>query len=144
MVDRPPRRLALLSVHPEYAEALVNGDKTVEFRKRALATDVTHVAIYATMPVGRIVGIFSVKEQVIDTPHGLWSKFRAVAGISQDKFVAYYNGHATGVGIRVDEMVRLKDWITLEEAFGISRAPQSIQYFKPEDAAPSLSATFGS
>jgi predicted transcriptional regulator len=143
MVDRPPRRLALLSIHPEYAEALVSGHKTVEFRKRALAADVTHVAIYATMPVGRIVGVFSVKDQVIDTPHALWSKFRAVAGISQDKFVAYYEGHATGVGIQVDEMVRLQNWITLEDAFGISRPPQSIQYFRPEDAAPGLSLALG-
>jgi predicted transcriptional regulator len=133
-------RLALLSVHPEFADALVRGEKLVEFRKRALAADVTHVAIYATKPVGRIVGVFRIRDQVTDTPHGLWAKFKRVAGISQDRFLAYYEGHESGVGIRVEAMIALDESVTLEDAFGISRPPQSVQYFQPTVAGPKLSA----
>lgn len=144
MAERDFVRLALLSVHPEYAEALLEGKKQVEFRKRALAADVTHVAIYATMPVGRIVGVFSVREQVTDSPPALWKRFRRVAGISQDRFLAYYDGYQHGVGIRVRDMMALDEFLTLEDAFGISRPPQSVQYFEPAMAATPLHAALAS
>lgn len=140
MAERDSVRLALLSVHPEYAEALVAGTKRVEFRKRALAPDVTHVAIYATMPVGRIIGVFSVREQVTDTPFGLWKRFKRVAGIDQDRFLAYYDGHQSGVGIRVRKVIPLDEHLTLEDAFGISRPPQSVQYFESASACTPLHA----
>lgn len=140
MAERDSVRLALLSVHPEYAEALVAGTKRVEFRKRALAPDVTHVAIYATMPVGRIIGVFSVREQVTDTPVGLWKRFKRVAGIDQDRFLAYYDGHQSGVGIRVRKVIPLDEHLTLEDAFGITRPPQSVQYFEPASAGAPLHA----
>ena len=43
-----------MSIHPVYANAILTGDKKVEFRKRRLAADVTHVLVYATAPeIGR-------------------------------------------------------------------------------------------
>jgi predicted transcriptional regulator len=138
MADSSGYRVALLSVHPEYAQAILDGTKTVEFRKRPLADDVTHVAIYATMPVGRVVGVFAVEEQVFAEPRSLWREFRKVAGISEEKFHAYYDGRDQGVGIKVSDLVTLPDQVTLEEAFGISRPPQSFQYFAPSEASASL------
>ncbi|PEG52808.1 ASCH domain-containing protein [Mycolicibacterium diernhoferi] len=138
MVEGRPVRLALLSVHPEYASALVSGRKTVEFRKRPLAPDVTHVVIYATQPVARVVGVFSIREQVMESPRQLWNMFHNVAGISKAKFMDYYRGCSTGVGIRVGEMTGLPDNFTLQEAFGISRPPQSFQYFTLRQTAPKL------
>ena len=49
-------RLALLSVHPEFADALVRGEKLVEFRKRALAADVTHVVVGGNATAGFRIG----------------------------------------------------------------------------------------
>ncbi len=43
--------IALMSIHPQYANAIVEGTKRVEFRKRPLARNVTHVIVYATAPV---------------------------------------------------------------------------------------------
>lgn len=138
MVTRSPSRLALLSVHPEYAAALLEGTKTVEFRKRPLAADVSHVAIYATYPISRVVGIFAVHDQVTDTPQKLWQRFRKVAGISESSFRAYFEGRSEGVGIRLRERVILGRGVTLEEAFGIARPPQSFQYFTFNQAAATL------
>lgn len=133
MAKESPVRLALLSVHPEYAEALVNGTKKVEFRKRALAADVTHVAIYATRPVGRVVGVFSIDEQVVAEPGELWRQFSKVAGISRPRFFEYYDGLHRGVGIRVKSFLGLEGGMTLEDALGISRPPQGTQYFSISD-----------
>ncbi|MGO9351300.1 MAG: hypothetical protein ACLP3C_10950 [Mycobacterium sp.] len=143
MADDLAYRIALLSVRPEYVDALLNGTKTVEFRKRPLASDVTHVAIYATHPVARVVAVFSVREQIIDSPRALWRKFGKVAGISKSGFLAYYEGYAQGVGIEVHELVRLDERVTLQEAFGIDRPPQSLRYFAPHQAAPELVDVLG-
>lgn len=143
MADDHARRVALLSVHPEYAQAILDGTKTVEFRKRPLAPDVTHVAIYATQPVGRVVAVFSIEEQVTDTPRRLWHKFQKVAGISKDKFLAYYDGHKEGVGIKVGDLVGLEERETLEDAFGITRPPQSFQYFEANKASSRLQVALG-
>lgn len=137
MAEVPVSRIALLSVHPEYAAALIGGTKMVEFRKRRLAPDVTHVAIYATQPIGRVVAIFSIDEQVSDTPRRLWQRFRHVAGISRAKFLEYFAGYSSGVGIQVGRLAGI-DHVTLEDAFGISRPPQGVQYFSK--ALPSLTS----
>ncbi len=138
MAEDRARRVALVSVHPEYAEAILDGTKTVEFRKRPLAPDVTHVAVYATRPVGRVVAVFSVEGQVTDNPHRLWRDFQDVAGISKSDFLAYYDGHNVGVGIKVRDLVRLDEYETIEEAFGITRPPQSFQYFEARTASSRL------
>ena len=52
-------RVAVMSIHPRYAEAILSGQKRVEFRKRRLAPDVTTVLVYATQPVGVLVGRLS-------------------------------------------------------------------------------------
>jgi predicted transcriptional regulator len=96
------------------------------------------VAIYATQPIARVVAVFSVHEQVTDTPNQLWRKFHDVAGISKTKFLDYYEGYSKGVGIRVGEMMGLEENFTLQEAFGISRPPQSFQYFTLRQTAPKL------
>lgn len=52
----------LMSIKPEYAELILSRKKTVEIRKKrihAVAGDV--VIIYATTPIKRIVGYFTIK-----------------------------------------------------------------------------------
>ena len=144
MADDLAYRIALLSLRPKFVDALLNGTKTVEFRKRPLASNVTHVAIYATRPVARVVAVFSVREQIVGSPRALWRKFGTVAGgSSRAGFFAYYEGCAQGVGIEVDELFRLDEPLTLQEAFGIDRPPQSVQYFAPQQAAPELVDVLG-
>lgn len=144
MADEPAYRIALLSVRPKFVDAFLDGTKMVEFRKRRLADDVTHVAIYATRPVARVVAMFSIRRQVTVSPPTLWRKFKTVAGGSSRKGVlAYYEGCDQGVGIEVDELFCLDDPLTLQEAFGIDRPPQSVRYFAPHQAAPQLVALLG-
>lgn len=51
----------LLSIQPEYAEKILNGTKRFEYRKAVTRNEsVRTVVIYATMPVGKVVGEFEV------------------------------------------------------------------------------------
>ena len=74
-LTRSDERVALLSVHPLYAAALVDGRKTVEFRKRRLAPDVSRVRVYATAPLQHVIGEFEVAETVEGTPGEIWDRF---------------------------------------------------------------------
>jgi predicted transcriptional regulator len=49
-----------MSIHPQYADAILRGDKTVEFRKRGFSHPVSHVLIYATAPRKLVLGYFVV------------------------------------------------------------------------------------
>ena len=81
MAKNPPV-VALLSIHPQYAEAILNGEKKVEFRKAGFSKDVTHVVIYATKPIGAVVGVFETDGSVVQSPRELWQTFSAVGGIN--------------------------------------------------------------
>ena len=67
-------RAALMSIHPRYADAILDGTKVVEFRKRALAGDISTVLVYATAPVRRLVGTFQLSATLTASPRDLWQQ----------------------------------------------------------------------
>lgn len=127
-------RVALMSIRPEFADAILSGEKVVEFRKRPVADDVSHVLIYATMPVGSLLGWFAVRGQTTMSPEGLWSTFRAVGGISKSRFFEYYEQRERGTGILVDTAARFSKPFPLTELGTSLRPPQSFQYLTASQA----------
>lgn len=121
-------RVALMSIHPRYANAILDGHKTVEFRKRPLADDVTHVVIYSTVPEKAVIGFFSIESQETRTPVTLWEEFHDQGVIEREAFFAYYAGSERGTGIRVRRAVRLRRKISLTQDLGVARPPQCFQY----------------
>ena len=49
--------IAFLPIKPIYANRILEGSKRYEFRRTRLRQDITHVVIYSTSPVKKIVGI---------------------------------------------------------------------------------------
>lgn len=131
-------RLVLMSVHPEFAEAILAGTKTVEFRKRPVAADVTHVVIYVTQPVSAVVGVFAVADQITASPNSLWTRFKQVAGISRRRFFEYYDGRTEGTGIQVEAVYPFAERLSLRDALGVHRPPQSYQYLRAHQATRAL------
>ncbi|MGM7777434.1 hypothetical protein ACSVHC_15640 [Arthrobacter sp. KNU-44] len=134
MGKNAPARVALMSIRPEFADAILSGGKVVEFRKRPVADDVSHVLIYATMPVGSLVGWFTVREQQTMSPRRLWSAFRAVGGISKSRFFEYFDQREHGTGILVDTAARFPEPVPLTELGASLRPPQSFQYLTAAQA----------
>lgn len=124
-----------MSIHPEFAQAIIDGRKTVEFRKRPVAPDVSHVLIYATMPVGALVGWFAVEGQFTTEPRNLWKKFSENGAISRSRFFEYYSSGSLGTGIKVGAAVSFDRPLLLSQLEGISRPPQSFQYLSEQQAA---------
>lgn len=89
MADRTPRRVALLSIHPRHANAILRGEKLVELRRTSVAADVAQVLIYATAPVQAVVGWFDVDGVDADSKTGIWDAHGAVAGVTRQEFRDY-------------------------------------------------------
>lgn len=130
-----PGRVALMSIRPEFADAILSGDKAVEFRKRPVADDVSHVLIYATLPVGSLLGWFVVKGQSTTSPDDLWEQFSGVAGISKDRFFDYYSQRELGTGIIVGIAQKFHEPQPLARLGEEVRPPQSFQYLTDDQAA---------
>tara|TARA_B100000965_G_scaffold88138_2_gene71484 strand:- start:932 stop:1369 length:438 start_codon:yes stop_codon:yes gene_type:complete len=122
-----PSSIALLSIHPRFARRILEGKKRVEFRKRGFGRAVTHVVVYATQPVGRVVGFFTVKRVSIATPRSLWADYCSVGGIGGDEFWRYYQGKSEGCAIEVADVWALERPIPLGD-LGSMGAPQSFAY----------------
>lgn len=117
-----------MAIHPLYANAILDGRKRVEFRKRPLADDVRTVLVYATAPVKKIVGEFTVDHIVVTSPHDLWASFGAIGAIDQPAFDAYYAGARVAVGIQVREAQRYPNPVSLGALAPEPTVPQSFMY----------------
>jgi len=128
-------RVALFSIKPQYAEAILAGSKEVEFRRTALAADVTHVVIYATSPVQRVLGTFEVAGVEQATPTSLWTSYGRVGGIGLEDYLDYFTGAETAYAIKVRRPQTWTEPLALEALSPGLRAPQSYQYLRDEALA---------
>ncbi len=127
-------RVALLSIRPPFASAIARGAKTVEYRRRPLAPDVTHAVIYATLPVGRVLGLCEVTGQLVDTPERVWRATSERGFIDRSYFNEYFGGRERAVAISLRFVDDLEDQQVDLAWLGAVRPPQSYQYLHSEVA----------
>lgn len=130
MVETPKDQVALFSIRPQYAEAILNGTKTVEFRRRALRPTVRFIVIYSTSPVQRIVGAFAVSGVASMTPVDAWRRYGSVGGIGLEDFFAYYEGSTTAVAIGIGSRARAAVPLLLSAIDPLIRPPQAWMYVR--------------
>lgn len=134
--------IVLLSLHPPYVDAILRGDKKVEFRRRGFRRDVSHVVMYSTTPVGCIMGVFVVDGVEQAPPRELWAHYSEVAGLSESSFYEYYRGARSGVAIRIGAARPLQTPLDLRQLNGDFSAPQSFRYLKARDLPTELLSMF--
>ena len=117
-----------MSIHPEFAQLILDGKKKVEFRKTCFASEVSHVVIYATTPLKKVVGYFEVEKIHVGSPKTLWQSYSEVAGISERFFQDYYQNFREGVAIEVGQVYSLDHALSLDCISGSLVAPQSYVY----------------
>lgn len=108
------RRHALLAVKPPFAEALVDGRKTVEFRRvRPSLRAGDRVYVYATTPTQAIVGTFVCGPIVEERPDSLWQRFAKAGATPRSFFVSYFSGSERGCAIGVTQATAWTSPLTL-------------------------------
>ncbi len=91
---------AIISIHPGHADAILDGRKTIELRRRIPAIPLgTQLWIYATRPTGAIVGIAEVKKVTKAPPATIWKEHGNGTAVDHASFKAYFEGVQEGVAI---------------------------------------------
>ena len=127
-----------MSIHPEFADAIMSGTKTVEFRKRRPAADITKVYVYATAPKSQIIGWFDIDRIVEDTPSSIWKQFKTSGVIKYNPFRKYYSGSSKAFAIVVRQVHRLDDPLSLDEIVPRPAVPQSFIYLDERALAAAI------
>lgn len=86
-------RAMLLSVRPQYAEAILAGTKRAEIRRqRPSAAPGTPVIIYATKPRAAVIGTAHIDQVCDGTPAILWDQYQHLMGIARQEYNRYLQG----------------------------------------------------
>lgn len=106
---------ALISIHPGYANAILDGTKTIELRRRVPElVNGTRLWIYATRPTAAVVGVATISDVNRAHPRTIWRKHRNGAGVDHASFVEYFQGAQEAVAILLAAVKRVGP-ITIEE-----------------------------
>ncbi len=120
----------LLSIKPEFANKIFSGEKKFEFRKRIFKNpEVKTMVVYSTMPVGKIIGEFSIKKIHQNSPDFIWEKTKSFAGVDKSFFDAYYYGRDLAFAIEVGEAKLYSKPIDPKEKYINFVPPQSFMYW---------------
>ncbi len=127
----------LISIHPCFAEKIIDGKKRYEFRRKWAVRPVDTLVIYSTSPVKRIVAIASVQKIISGTPANLWDiAKKSGGGISQRQLLSYFKGRKSGFAVKLDNIKVVSDGVDPTSIFGKGfRPPQSFRYLRNEELA---------
>lgn len=123
------KKYVLMSIKPQYANAIMHGSKKVEFRKQIFDVNVERVYVYASHPVKKLIGYFDVDQVICENPDKLWDDYNKVGCISKKDFVSYFNNCSYGYAIAIKKVHRFtKDYLIAEIFGGNFQVPQSYRY----------------
>ncbi len=118
----------LLSIKPEFALRIFDGSKKYEYRRIIFKRcEVTTIIVYASAPVGKVIGEFEIDGILYDEPENLWAKTKHHAGITEEKFYEYFTNANGGYAIKVKKTKKYKSPFSLDK-YMISVPPQSFVY----------------
>lgn len=126
----PGRSKAIvLSIKQKYAERILDGSKTVEFRRTWAAGDVETIAIYASSPVQRLVGLVTVSDVVRAEPAALWTYCsNRGGGMSEAELQEYFDGKEVGFAVLLKDATPFTSGIDPHEIVENFSPPQSFRY----------------
>jgi len=127
--------IALISIHPEYADKILSGEKRLEFRRRWSTRTIKTLFIYATAPVQRIVGFAKVAQVTQGTPTELWRLTKSIkGGITRRKLFTYLAGRKTGVAIELKKVTLIPGGVDPKVCLGRGfHPPQSFKYLSAKE-----------
>ena len=129
----------LLSIKPEFVDEIFSGRKKFEYRKVIFANKkVTSVIVYSTMPVGKIVGEFTIEDVLVDDPQSIWRKTKLSSGITKRFFDEYFTGRNQAYAIKIGRLLLYDDPIDPYERWESFIPPQSFRYVDEQIEEPEL------
>jgi predicted transcriptional regulator len=86
----------IMSVRPQFADAILNGNKVVEIRRSFSDRWINQrVSLYASRPEQSLVGEATISAVTSGSPDQIWSVYGDQAGCTRDEFDSYSRGATT-------------------------------------------------
>lgn len=121
------KKIILLSIHPKFADLIIAGKKKYEYRKVMPNEAISHIALYCTSPIRKVVAIVEVIEELTDTPAKLWKKTSRDGAITKKHFNCYFNGKVYANAFKLGKVTLFDKPMTLTELC-VDNSPQSFRY----------------
>lgn len=122
----------LLSIKPEFAFKIFDGEKKFEFRKVIFKNpDIRTVVVYASSPVQQVIGEFEIDDILSSSPEEIWELTKKYSGISEMYFHEYFENRLVAHAIKIKNTKRYKRPMSLKEDFNVL-PPQSYLYLNEE------------
>lgn len=123
-------KTVLLSIKPEFAEKIFDGSKKFEFRKAIFKdTEVQKVVVYASSPVQKVIGEFSIADILNDDVETIWNETARYSGITHDFYLSYFSNRDKAYAIKIGKTKRYRQARNLSD-YNLNFAPQSFAYIR--------------
>ena len=123
-------KTVLLSIKPEFAEKIFDGTKKFEFRKSIFKNNnVQKVIVYASSPVQKVIGEFSIEDILNDDVETIWEKTSRYSGITHDFYLSYFANKEKAYAIKIGKTKRYHQYRNLSD-YNLNFAPQSFAYIR--------------
>lgn len=121
----------LLSIKPEFVEKIFKGEKRFEYRKAIFSNkSVKSIVVYSTMPVGKIVGEFTIEEILSDSPQSIWDATEEFSGVNRTFYNDYFSGRSNAYAIKISKPKLYKKPIDPKRKNAKFVPPQSFCYLQ--------------
>lgn len=117
-----------MPIKPIYCERILSGEKKFEFRRTSVRADVSHLIVYSSFPVKKIVAIAEVTSIITASPSAIWEKTKKAAGITRKLFREYFRGSKKACAIEIGNIEPLHLPIHPEKISPEFNVPQSFSY----------------
>lgn len=118
----------LLSIKPEFANKIFDGSKKYEYRRAIFKrSDIRRVVVYASSPVKKVIGEFTIDNILEDKVEAIWNETSLMAGISKKYFMSYFENKDKAYAIKIGNVTRYRTCRNLSD-YNIVSAPQSFAY----------------
>lgn len=122
----------LLSIKPEFAFKIFEGEKKFEFRKVIFKNpNVKTVVVYVSSPVQQVIGEFEIDDILTSSPSDIWEMTKRYSGISEVFFYEYFADRKIAHAIKIKKTKKYKRPLSLKDDFNVS-PPQSYLYLNME------------
>lgn len=125
-------RNVIISIKPEFALRIIEGEKTIELRRRFPTNEVKGgiAIIYASSPIQKIIGYVVISEVEKLPVSQIWDIYSKEMCVKKRFFKEYFKGLTEGFAIKLSKPVKLTrpfDIKQLKATYKFS-APQSYRY----------------
>ena len=137
-LPQPDEAVIVASIHPQHSQAILDGTKTVELRRRLPKRDADWVLIHETAPTSMVVGHVEVYGVLTGPARFFWEQFAGRVGeVSEAEFHAYFDGMELAQGLLLFNPVRWSTPLPID-LLGLTRPPQSWGYVDVDRAAEAM------